>query len=362
MSSNFKSSNQVKASIAPWVLPREDIPINIELPKDMDFDRIHVKIPTDFKFVDFFNVGYVEYKNNIAVINEINRTKAPDIPIYFGFIVASEEIPTKLKTLRKILIEIYSNNEVIEKMSLNARIFRPMLEVTEIADKIELNDDKKVYKVPMNLKYIGFGDIKLKREAEIEGRIVSQGESLIDELLRRIYEDVHENSDSEISKKRSNFQFEEEAVKKITSEIEMKIMEGNLEEVIDDIDPEFFKQYFVSPETKSEFLKIVYTRLDDILINFLTDIVDKYPTDNVRLSEPHTNIYTKIDSRIDKITIRVLYKDKLENIYPPVEIPIKIIDQRVKNTEASINMPMIIRKWEEDPFLNVAEMEIKEDD
>ncbi|NYB26469.1 MAG: hypothetical protein HVN34_03910 [Methanobacteriaceae archaeon] len=361
MSSGFKSTNRVKSSIVPWVLPREDIPINIELPKDMDFDTIQVKIPTDFKFVDFFNVGHVDYVDNVAVINGINRTKIPNTPLYFGFIVSSNEIPTKLKTSKRIIVEIHSNNKVIEKINLNARIFRPMLEITEIVEKIELNDDKKVYKVPMNLKYIGFGDIKLKREAEIEGRIVSQGQSLIDELLRRIYVDVQENATNETCENRNHLQLEEGAINRITSEIEKRIMEGNLEDVIDDIDPDFFEQYFTSTETKNEFLKIVYTRLDDILINFLTDIVDKYPTDNVRLQEPHTNIYTKIDSRIDKITIRVLYKDKLDNIYPPVEIQIKIIDQRIKNTEASINMPMVIKKWEEDPFLNVAEMEVKED-
>lgn len=362
MRSGLNDNSCIESSIVPWVLPREDIPISIKIPKNMIFDEIRLKLPSNFKFVDFVNIADVEINNSqLATIKEIIKTKHSEAPNFFGFVVVSTKIPETLKTSKKILVEICLNNIIVEKIELIAKIFRPKLEITDIIDQIELNDDRKVYKVPMNLKYIGFGDIKLAREASIQGRIVSQGESLIDELLRRIYREVQQNSDLKPETNHSNLHFEDKAIKKITEEIEKKIFEGNIEDVVGNIEPAFFKQYFETPETKTEFLKIVYTRLDDVLINFLTDIVDKHPTDNVSLEESHTSIYAKIDSRIDKITIRVLYKDKLDNEYPPVEIPIKIVDKRIKSTEASINMPMLIKKWEEEPFMNVADMEIEED-
>ena len=367
MSSSSESLDDIKTSIAPWVLPREDIPINVQIPLYMDFNEIHIKIPRDFKFVDFFNVEEVNFDgNNVAIIKGIIKAKTHNAPVYFGFIVASREIPEKLKTSKKIFIEIHSNNEIIKKIKLNARIFRPILEVTDIIKKIELNDDQKVYKVPMNLKYIGFGDIKLKREGVIRGRIVSQGESLVDEVLRRIYVVVQKDPDiktsAETCENRNNVHFADDSIKRITEQIEKKVLEGNIEDVISDMDTSFLKRYFKSSEAKKEFLQIVYTKLDDILINFLTEVVDKHPTDNVMLTDSKTDITTKIDSQLEKIIIRVLYKDKLDNIYPAIEIPIEIVDKRVKDTEASINLPMLIKKVEEEPFMDVAEMKIEEDD
>lgn len=362
MKSNLRTEG-FKTCIAPWVLPREDIPINIELPQDLDFDKIHIKIPDDFEFVDFFNVENVTvYEDNAAIIDGIIKAKLQNTPLYFGFVVSSKEIPENLKTSRKIFVEIISGPNIIKKIELKARIFRPKLEITDIVESIELTDDEDEYKVPMNLKYIGFGDIQIKIQGEIQGKIVSQGESIIDELLRRIYSEVQQNTKPEINENKDNLQFDSETIKRITGEIEKKVIYGDIREIIDDSDSESFEQYFKDAKTKNEFLKIVYTRLEDILFNMLTEILDRHPTDNVMLTNSKTNITTKIDSMIENITTKVLYKDKLDNIYPPVEIPIKIIDHRKGSKKTIIKMPMIIKKWEEEPFMNVAEMNIEGDD
>ena len=41
-------------------------------------------------------------------------------------------------------------------------------------------------------------------------------------------------------------------------------------------------------------------------------------------------------------------------------MPIKIVDRRKNRTHTNINIPINITKLEEEPFMNVAEMDIEE--
>lgn len=42
--------------IVPWALPNEKIPMHATWSPDVSFDKIHVKLPPDFKVVDILNV------------------------------------------------------------------------------------------------------------------------------------------------------------------------------------------------------------------------------------------------------------------------------------------------------------------
>jgi len=184
---NKKDMLDIKGTIVPWALPREKIPVHVELPKNLVFDEIHIKVPYDFEFVDFLNVEEVIIEKELAKITKVMRPTLKDVPMYFGFVIASTKIPEEIKIAKRITIEFIRNNEVINALNLIARIFRPKIEITKSIEKIELVDDQERFNAPINLKYIGFGDIKLKIEAEIGGRIVSHGESIIYELLRRLW-------------------------------------------------------------------------------------------------------------------------------------------------------------------------------
>lgn len=355
-----ESEKGIIHSIVPWVLPREDIPIRIEIPNGMNFDKIRIRIPPDFKFIHFINVEGVEITENIAIIENIFKTKLVKSPTYFGLVVTSTEIPEKLKTLKQIFVEIFLNGKIIEEITLNARIFRPKLEVTDIVQEIELTEDVEEYKVPMNLKYVGFGDVKLKIQGQIKGQIVSHGDSLINELLRRIWFDSQETREKNEAERRMDI--EQQIIEDVAKEIEKKVNEGDVSDISDiigeDIDINAFKELF-SNFDKKRFLNVIYTRIEDIFIDLLADTFEKHPTESVQLTDSQTNIRADIDSKIEIITTHLYYKDSLDNEYPPLERSIKIIDNRKERTKTTITMPMVIEKWEEEPFINVADMKLE---
>lgn len=362
---SFKTEKGIIYSIAPWSLPKEEIPVNLKFPKNMVFDKVTITIPEELNFVNFFNVEKLSTTKNFACIKKIITTKSTISPCYFGFTVALNEIPKKLKSSKKIVIKIWHNNRILEFLNINAKIFRPKLEVTDIIEKVELTDDNEKYKVPMNLKYVGFGDIQLKIEGEIEGKLVSQGESIIYEILRRIW---LLDSQGELTTKNkaqnNNFHVKQKVIHELTDDIEKKINEGDISgisDIIDEPDIESFTKWFENPQTKEKFLNVIYTRVEDIFLDLLTEVVGKNPTDNVRLANSQTNIRAKLNSHIEYINTRLRYKDSIGNEYDPVEIPVKIVDSRKERTKTTINMPIVIEKWEEEPFMNVEDMKVEEE-
>ena len=368
------SQSKLISSIVPWALPGEEIPIRIEIPRDIIFDKIRIKIPSDFKFSDFLNVAEVDYNNNIAEIHDLIKTKSELTPLYFGFVISSTTIPEKLKTSKSVEVELLSYNNVIEQVKLNARIFRPKLEITDINERIELSDNIEEYEIPMDIKYVGFGDIKLKIESEIEdkikGKIVSESETIVSELLKRMLLDSQTGrketkANTEKFQNNRKVSIEDDFIQDIISKIVETVMEGDfsgLTELLSEDEIASFEKLFSNPETKDQFLNVVYTRAEDIFISLLSEVFETHPTDNVKLTNSQTNLKITIDTHITSITTRLLYKDPIGNEYPPIEIPIEIVDNRDDKSQSHINMPIRIKKWEENPFTNVAETDIDEDD
>lgn len=74
---------------------------------------------------------------------------------------------------------------------------------------------------------------------------------------------------------------------------------------------------------------------------------------NVRLVDPRAKILAQIKAPIEKLTLRLRYRDLLGNNYDSVELPIKIVDERIQ-AKPALNIPIVIEKWEDKPLLNVA--------
>ena len=353
----------IKCNIVPWVLPKENIPISIEWTDEIIFDKIQIKIPNDFEFVEFLNVEEVDIKDNLAIIKRIIKPTLTDAPNYFGFLVISTKIYSKLKVAKKISVDFSYNDKIIKSLSLYARIFRPTLVVTDEIDSIELTEDDEKCKLPIHLKYIGFGDIRLSIMAEIGGRIVSQGESIVYELIKRLW--LSENS-SDISQgiedKKRGLSVDPEYIHKISEDLEKKIDSGDISgvfEMLDENDIENFKIWLSDIKTQEKFSEVVYSRIEDLLLNLLSDLFERHPTKNVKLANSSTKIKAKIEVPIETIKIFLKYTDIIENEYPVVEISIKIVDKRIEKKDAIIEIPITIEKWEEELFMNVAEMELE---
>lgn len=356
-------NSEMKASIVPWVLPKEIIPISIEWTNEIIFDEIQIKIPDDFKFVEFLNVEEVNVIKNIAIIKRIIKSTLPDSPNYFGFLVNSSEIYDELKIAKKITVDFLHEKNIIKSLNLNARIFRPALVVTDKIDTIELTDEHEECKLPIHLKYIGFGDIRLSITAEIKGRIVSQGESIVYELIKRLWLSENSSDDIKIGIEDENkgFSVGSEYIHQISDNLEKKIDSGDISgvlEMIDEQDIENFKTWLSDVKTREKFSEAIYSRIEDLLLDLLSDLFERHPTKNVKLANASTKIRAKIEVPWEIIKIYLKYTDTLENEYPTVEIPIKIVDKRTEKKDTIIEIPITIEKWEEEPFMNVAEMEL----
>lgn len=356
-------NNEVIGSIVPWALPMEVIPIHIEWTNDIIYDEIQIKIPDDFKFVDFLNVEDVKKLDNLAIVNRAIKSPLLEIPTYFGFLISSIRIHDELKIAKKISVEFLYKKEIIKSLSLYAKIFRPSIKATGEIDRIILTNDTENVVLPIHLKYSGFGDIRLNISAKIGGIIVSQGGSIIHELIRRLW--LLETDDPDkiiIDESKKDITVDESFLQKIINDLEEKIESGNIDmsELLDDTQIKNFNSWLSNVKNSEKLLEVIHGHVEDLLLDILSDILGRHPTENVKLTRAQTRIRTKIRLPVSVIKIILKYTDVINNEYPLVEIPISIEDKRDQKTNTIIEIPIMIEKWEEEPFMNVAEMMIEE--
>lgn len=360
------SKVDISGYIVPWALPNEKMPMHVTWSPDVFFDEIHVKVPPDITIDDILNVDEVVLREHEATIT---RVKPPleGVPCYFGMVVSAPKIFQELKAARKIEVKFIRKEETFYCLELYGRIFRPSLEM-KCPSEIELTDSLEKNRLPLSLKYVGFGDIELKIEATIGGQIVSVGESIVYELLRRLWlSDIIKKEQSEKvanqqQRKHKDLQLEPAYVRRIAHELQEKIDRGVIP--TEEIDSEAvleLREWLTDAKTKDRFMEIIYEKTEELLLDLLVDLFKKNPTDNVRLTNTETVIRTKIRAPVTTLTLRLLYTDKMQNEYPPIEKKIQVRDKRSESGEFIIEIPIRIEKWEDEPFLNVEGMKILEE-
>jgi len=362
---NSEPNNKIQCSvhIVPWALPNEEIPIHINLGKERRFNEIRVTIPPSFAFIDFINVSEVAIAKNIARIKRINKTSR-DADIYFGVVVKCTKIFDGISSAGRIKIDCQKDGTKAST-EVYARIFRPLLEITRAPKTIELTDDSPV-KVPLQIKYIGFGDIQLKIEAIIGGKIVSYGESLVVDLLERLMQtgfterEIGENVTSE--KKKPEVKVNPEYIKELSEEMIERIKKGSVPKEMKGENLERLRSILSDEEMRKKWMEVLLHHVEGLLLNLLLESFDRNPTNNVKLSDSKTKIHAEIKLPVEKIKIRILYRDLIGNEYTPVETTTIIEDRRKVGKATLIEIPINIEKWENKPLMNVKEMKIGNED
>jgi hypothetical protein len=363
------SKVDISGYIVPWSLPNERMPLHVTWSPDVFFDKIHVIVPSDFRIHDILNVDEVELKEHEAIITKV-KSPCEGFPCYFGMVISAFKIFEELKVAKKITVNFIRNGETYYCLELYGRIFRPRLEILKSPKEIELTDDMSKNKLPLNLRYIGFGDIELKIEATIGGKIVSIGESIVYELMRRLWlSDIVEKKmeksktigSKEKDKQKRELRLEPAYVRQMAQKLQEMIDRGIIP--TEELDAEAIaglKEWLADVKTKDKFMEIVYEKTGELLLSLLMDLFEKNPTSNVKLQDAKTIIRTKIKTPVTALTLRLLYKDNIGNDYPPIEIPIQVSDKRTESSGFLIEIPILIEKWESEPFMNVEKMEILE--
>lgn len=345
----------VELHIAPWALPKEDIPIQVRWKPDFNFRIVRVEIPEGFVFVEFVNVDEVKIEERRATVEKIKISRA-ERSTYFGCIVRCIQVPKATAHEATITFLFSEDSDVTLSTSVNARIFRPQVSFVQAPATIELTDESSVKSLPLYLRYMGFGDIQLQIQAAIGGAIVSEGGSVAYEILKRLWlSEISETEDKEHDQKKKVLKVAPDYVRNIAGEVQRILETGEIppgtfdKEVLDEI-----KEWLGSSRVKNTFMDVFYSRIEDLILGLLVDVLESNPATNVKLTDPRARISAQIRAPVEKITLSLRYRDLMGNDYEPVEVAVKVVDHRVKGKSAAIDIPIVISKWDDSPLLNVA--------
>jgi len=330
--------------IAPWVLPKEDIPINIIWNQDFKYDHVKINVPKNLILVDTINlVDYNKDEEEIIILKQdIKRISDQDsFPNFFGLIFRYPYHNFKpLILFKEISISFYNNDEVIKNIFLTAKIFRPKLYNISRIPSIILTDNKFDYDIPIQLLCRGFGFIKTSLNATIKGVEVDFDKTLlerIDSKLKKKYQDYFERKQKDED---TFLDIDQESIEKFLSILdEYKSKKSDINKKITD----------VFNEEKIEFLLVL-----DFLYEFFKELKIRNRFENVSLKTPVLKIpKEKFNEFINEILVFVEYTDLKNNKYYPVSIKLDIEDKRTKPQETNVNFQIKIDNIENETFKNV---------
>lgn len=167
-----------------WALPREEIPVHVKMNKHVmrKIDCVRIFLDERLKLADTINVSEYEVGRTVTV-REIGKSARSDYD-YFGIVVATKTAPDSLKTQIPIPMDAVYRDGTKERRFAHARIFRPRVEFASMPEKLVLSDAGGESAVQVGLKFLGFGEIRLRAECRTGGRIISEGPSLPHETRR----------------------------------------------------------------------------------------------------------------------------------------------------------------------------------
>ncbi len=344
----------IRAYIVPWALPNEDMPLFVTWPPSLMISKVHVSIPEEFIVKEVLNVSKYEVEENKGKkikILDIKRTKTIKTPSYFGVVISYSKIPENIIHLGKITIDFFDyKDELLKTLTIYARVFRPIINVINYPKVIEIRDDE-ITKIPLQLEYLGFGDITLDIEGIIGGRIISRGDALIYEIIRRLCErNKYERKKDLEESIRVNPLYVKNLAEKVRKYMtNPELLAG----VFDEKALKEVKKRFSELDRKNELMSFLYEQVHESLINILLDIFERHPLDTVELSDSRMSLLAKIETPIEEIRLILKYRDKIGNEYRD-EVQIEVNDLRnIKRGKHKIELHITIEKWKSNPLKNV---------
>ena len=325
--------NLISQYIAPWALPKEDIPLHLIWEPAFPCDRIIINIPYDIIVKEFFNVDSVTHENNQFIIEKLKT------PNFFGLTVASKEIIKEQHISRKIDIQFLKDEKTIYSQNFIANIYRPYLTIVKnptsvtITEKTNLRDLVKII-----LKLSGFGYIQIRNEISTGGEFIERAEPLYREFVRRIIS-TFKLEELQLNNKgiRINPLYLQRKTKVYLDRIEKGIFPLDFKQE----DLQDFREWVVKENNKDKIMELISRNIENLIVDSLLFYFEKYPENNIQM--PQGKPVMLIKSATQKVRIRFRYTDSMLNEYKSIEIPIEINDNRENKTQP-IELPINI-KW-----------------
>jgi hypothetical protein len=321
--------------IAPWALPKEEIPVHLVWKPTIRFDHIQILLTPDMTIKEFYNVDQFERLNSEIKIRKLYT------PNFFGFVVSTIEQIKQSHEQREITINFMTDGKIQHSRIFTANIYRPELSIVEKPDVIVLKDNSKLDElVTISLGLSGFGNIEITTELEIGGKFEPNVEPLFQEMTRRLTTTFR--SDIPSLEKKSKIKINPEFVKKTTQAFIESIRKGEAPLTMNGADVADFKKWIQDDSNQEKIVKVVSEHLENILIDSLLYYFNRYPTEGVALSGGSPSVIIK--SADENLKLRFKYRDSLRNEYEPVLVEIAVKDSRTRNRDRELKIPVNI-KW-----------------
>lgn len=312
--------NILSEFIAPWALPKEDIPIHLVWEPSFQFDTIQVELPPDMILIELFNVN--SYDINGQTIN-IQSLKSNN---YFCFVTSTKDIFEEHQVTRDIHVIFMKKDEVVFLKIFRANIFRPYVNVQTQPTEITITDTSRLNDLlKIKLKLTGFGKISLYNEVSMGGEFKTKPEHLYQEIIRNIITTYNEERPDFNDKGiKINPEYLERQAMEYIEKIQREGLPSDLEEKL----ISGFREWVADDSHRAELMNITSKSLESILIQSILFHLEKYPENNV--SMPEGRPYIILEELTEQIRLKFRYKDAIENEYEPIHINIKVINKTTK--------------------------------
>ena len=331
--------------IAPWALPKEEIPVHLVWAPNMNFDCIQILLAPEMTVKEFYNVESFERLNTEIIVRKLHS------PNFFGFVVTSIEQIKKSHEKKEITINFIVDGKIQQSRIFTANIYRPELSVIEKPDVIILKDDSNLKElVTISLKLSGFGRMEISTELGLGGKFEPNVEPLFQEMTRRLTTTFRKDI-SNLEKKKK-IEINPQFVKQTTHAFIDSIRKGEMPIKMNMSDIEDFKKWIGDDSNYEKIVKLVSEHLENILIDSLLYYFNRYPTEGVALSGGSPSVIIKSADKNMKLRFR--YKDSLHNEYEPVQVEIAIKDLRTTERDKELKLPVNI-KWVHEQISPTAE-------
>jgi hypothetical protein len=337
--------------LAPWGLSTEELPMHLLWSGTIE--EVSIMLPSELEVVEIYNVEGISTEE-LTDSSEIQLSETDLITSgYLGLVLMDKNKYSDPVFAHNI--EVIFSNEDGEQATLQKRtnIIRPEIRVQNAPDKIRLTDDNIPDCINIDMEYIGFGMAQVAVEAEAEGEFVSEGESLLHDLLEAILEtEVHKqdvDSSGEIPEEwedESGIELPQEEIEELVKEMSRLARSEELTEKYDSQElmevADALKEAEEMSQTNSDVAAVIYRFIETALLSSILNVVDRHPTENVSLDNPTTKIRTK--ARTTELEVKIRLSDGLENEYEPETVLIEIQDDRER--EAGHLETEITTNWE----------------
>jgi len=327
----------VSEYVAPWALPKEDVPLHLMWEPTIGYDTIRIKLPPDLALKEFFNVANYTQENSTYLISQLKTSN------FFGLTVASKGDFEAYHTQEIINIALIKDEEEIFSKDYAVNIFRPYLSLVEGPTVITFTDDLE-NKEPcqITLKLSGFGNVEIRTEISSGGEFVERAEPLYQELVRkmvssfRLGQSINKHKGIEIDPL-----FLQNKVKEYIERLELSDFPLD----VDRDDLESLQSWVKIPSNRDKIVELMSRHLETLLVDSLLYYFDRYPTDNIQMPQGRPVMF--IEKATRRIGVRFRYRDAMLNQYKPVEVVINVDDKRKDKTvrrEIPIKIKWIIER------------------